>query len=352
MPFFLSANTFKQQAKTLVKHWPFGTLKTTKAHRLLSELYGYRDDHHYHKLLDQSPSSLTPVSEEVLLANYRDWVKKLADLGSMNQIQARAMLHRLWPAYLNEKAPLSSKLYAASFRFHGECNDFLNENQAAAFIDYAFDDRPSVKDCIEALGIPHPEVGAIKVNEQWVDFKHLMMDGERVEVFPNPDAQTTHPLPYKPDGAPSFLLDVHLGGLVRYLRLAGFDCLHEDKDYGDAVLAEVAANDAHILLTRDIGLLKRSKVKYGRWIRNVLPELQFKEVVGHYRLSDAFHPLSRCVRCNGMIKPVAVEAIRDRVPERVLEWQTDFKQCESCSQVYWRGSHFEKIMRILQDGKQ
>ncbi|MFC4159082.1 Mut7-C RNAse domain-containing protein [Chitinimonas lacunae] len=351
MPFFISAKTFKHQAKVLVKYWPFKTLKTTEARQLLSQLYGYKDNHHYRKILAQPSVALIPLSEEVLLTHYKPWVKKLADLGSINQTQAKAILHKLWPAYLDEKAPLSDKLYSAKFRFHGECNDFLSAEKASVPIDYAFDDRPSVKDAIEALGVPHTEVGAIKVDDHWVEFKHLMMDGQQVEVFPNPYSQTPYPLPYKPQGVPSFLLDVHLAALARYLRLAGFDCLHEGKDYGDAVLAEVAATDEHILLTRDIGLLKRSKVKYGRWIRNTSPEYQFKEVVDHYRLHDFFKPLSRCVRCNGAIEAVDIEEVRDRVPERVLEWQTDFKQCARCSQVYWKGSHFEKIMQILQKGQ-
>ena len=49
---------------------------------------------------------------------------------------------------------------------------------------YAFDGEPAVKDAIEAVGVPHPEVDAIVVNDVPVWFAHRMRDGDRVEVYP------------------------------------------------------------------------------------------------------------------------------------------------------------------------
>jgi|SRR5215831_355506 len=58
----------------------------------------------------------------------------------------------------------------AVFRFHGEMNDFLPTNRR----ENAFPDRfllpASVKDMIEALGVPHTEVDIILVNDGPVDF--------------------------------------------------------------------------------------------------------------------------------------------------------------------------------------
>ncbi|WP_020558568.1 Mut7-C RNAse domain-containing protein [Thiofilum flexile] len=349
MPFSISANTLKHQAKIVVKFWPFKHIKTTQARQLLTQLYGYKDDHHYQKLLASPHAPFAPITESVLISQYKLWVKNLADLGSMNQNQAKALLHQLWPAYLNQQIALTDKLYRVSFRFYGDCNDFLAGEMLNQDISYAFDDRPSIKDSIEALGIPHTEVGAIQVDQQWVGFEYLLQDGQTVKVFPHPNQDTTHPLPYMPSPRPCFLLDVHLGALARYLRLAGFNCLHENQDYGDAVLAEIAASHTCILLTRDIGLLKRSKIKYGRWIRNVLPEQQFKEVVQHYQLHSAFQPFTYCVKCNGHIKPVAKNSVQALVPAGVFAWQQDYQQCQNCGQVFWKGSHFKKIMQILQE---
>lgn len=348
MPYYLSAASFKRQAKLLVKHWPFSAIKTTQARELLSQLYGYKTHHDYQKLLNEAPHTLLPITAELLLVHYTAWVKKLADLGSMNQIQARQLLQHLWANYLLDQHPLSAKLYQASVQFYGCCADFIDQDLAATTFQYRFDDRPAIKDAVEAMGVPHPEVGGLRVNGDWVNFDYLLMHSDHVEVFPVPCLISTVPLPYTPKGRPSFLLDVHLGGLARYLRMAGFDCVYESQhDYGDALLATFAATHDHILLTRDIGLLKRSKVKYGRWVRNILPEQQFKEIVSHYQLINDFQPFSRCIKCNGQIALVEKQQVAARVPARIFDERNEFSQCQSCQQIYWKGSHFDKIQQML-----
>ena len=72
----------------------------------------------------------------------------------------------------------------AVFRFHGELNDFLTTNRR----EYAFPHRfllpASVKDMIEALGVPHTEVDIILVNDFPVDFGYLVQDGDSFSVYP------------------------------------------------------------------------------------------------------------------------------------------------------------------------
>lgn len=348
MPYYLSAASFKRQAKLLVKHWPFSAIKTTQARELLSQLYGYKTHHDYQKLLHEAPHTLLPITAELLLAHYTAWVKKLADLGSMNQIQARQLLQHLWANYLLDQHPLSTKLYQATILFYGCCADFVHAKDNRDQVNYRFDDRPAIKDVVEAIGVPHPEVGGLRINNQWVGFDYLLMNGDVVEVFPNPCTISSRPLPFKPEHRPCFLLDVHLGGLARYLRMAGFDCLYQSQhDYGDALLATLAATNDYILLTRDIGLLKRGKVKYGRWVRQILPEQQFKEIVQHYQLVSEFRPFSRCIKCNGQITSVKKQQVAERIPPRILEEQNEFSQCQSCQQIYWKGSHFDKIQQML-----
>lgn len=346
MPFRISPASLKQQAKVVVKEWPFQSIQTARARDILCKLYGYRDNHHFRKILFED-YSLAPLDKDVLLHHYPILVKKLADLGSMNQIQARQLLHKLWPHYLNNSISPGQKLYSSEFFFRGNCKDFLNT--ASDTVSYHFDDRPSVKDAIEAIGIPHPEVGDINVNGVTVDFGYQLQNHDSVEVLPCTSGCT---LPYLPEGKITFLLDVHLAGLARYLRMAGFDCLHDKKDHGDALLAATASGGDYILLTRDIGLLKRGIVKYGHWVREVTPELQFREIIRHYRLEEQFRPLSLCIKCNGDIQPALPEKVADKVPDDLLKRETDFRQCTSCHQVYWKGSHYMKIMRILENARQ
>lgn len=351
MPFYISTKNLKQQAKTLVAHWPFSGFKTAYARNILSQLYGFDSSHHYSKVMRGDTSTLLPLSSETIRNNYIYSVQRLAKLGSMNHMQARTLLHKLWPAYLGNQAPLKEKLYLAHIRFYGACNDFITPELATRNLQYTFDDPPSIKDAIEALGVPHPEVGAICIDKKWVDFDARLYDGMQVEVFPNPHIPAKLKLPYKPQTETTFLLDVHLGRLARYLRMAGFDCLHDNKDHGDALLAELSANNSYILLTRDIGLLKRAKIKYARWVRNTSPEDQFKEIISYYQLHDELKPMSRCINCNGTIKNEEKSRVKNEVPEGVYNSLNTFRRCSNCSQVYWKGTHQEKIEAIIHSAK-
>ena len=72
----------------------------------------------------------------------------------------------------------------AYFRFYAELNDFLPPSQRGREFPHPFPDHPAVKDRIEALGVPHPEVDLILVNGVSVGFEHLLQDGDRVSVYP------------------------------------------------------------------------------------------------------------------------------------------------------------------------
>lgn len=233
----------------------------------------------------------------------------------------------------------------ASIKFYGNCCDFLDKS----IIEYTFNKSPSVKDAIESIGVPHTEVGAIRVNNQWLNFEHLVYDGDEIDVYPNP--HQSNRLPYLPSGKPIFLLDVHLGVLVRYLRMVGINCLYESEDLGDEQLAKMAGENDYILLSRDIGLLKRGCVKYGHWMRNTSGEEQLIEVVEHYQLHNQLAPFTRCIKCNGIIEAIEAKAVKDKVPEGVYQWQKEFKHCIDCSQIYWQGTHLQKMMKILEKVK-
>lgn len=72
----------------------------------------------------------------------------------------------------------------ADFRFHAELNYFLPPSQQQVSFTHCFKGRASIKDMIEALGVPHPEVDAIAVNGEAVDFSYIVQDGDRIEVYP------------------------------------------------------------------------------------------------------------------------------------------------------------------------
>jgi len=119
----------------------------------------------------------------------------------------------------------------AFFRFYRELNDFLPEQRKDSIIIYNFNGNPSVKDAIEAIGVPHVEVDVIMINGASVRFSHLLRNGDRVEVWPGfndlSGSDVIHLLK-KHRGEMRYILDVHLGRLARLLRLIGFDTLYTD----------------------------------------------------------------------------------------------------------------------------
>jgi uncharacterized protein with PIN domain len=150
-----------------------------------------------------------------------------------------------------------------------------------------------------------------------------------------------------PKGEPRFVLDVHLGTLARYLRMLGLDTLYRNNS-ADEELAFLSAEQARILLTRDVGLLKSSIVTYGHFMRTVRPHAQLDEVIRRYGLKRWAKPFTRCMACNGKLLPVEKHAVLASLPEQVAQVFHDFKQCDSCARVYWEGSHMTRMRDLVQ----
>jgi hypothetical protein len=69
-------------------------------------------------------------------------------------------------------------------RVYGSLNDFLPAVQRQVPIPASFAGARSVKDLVESLGVPHPEIELILVNGESASFDQLGQDGDRVAVFP------------------------------------------------------------------------------------------------------------------------------------------------------------------------
>jgi hypothetical protein len=239
----------------------------------------------------------------------------------------------------------------AWFRFYAELNDFLPRNSRGRDVGYAFRGAPTVKDAIEAQGVPHVEVDLILADGVSVGFGHLLHDGARVSVYPvfeTLDVAELVRLRPAPLRVPCFACDAHLGKLARRLRLLGFDTLYRN-DWDAADLASVAAAERRCLLTRDLGLLKRGEVERGYWLRATDPGLQIREVIDRLDLRGSARPFSRCLVCNGELEAIAKTEILDELPPRTRRDHDEFRNCPACGRIYWRGSHHERLERTVRD---
>ncbi|PSN13508.1 twitching motility protein PilT [filamentous cyanobacterium CCT1] len=235
------------------------------------------------------------------------------------------------------------------FRFYAELNDFLSPERKQTAFTHRLNEPASIKDAIEALGVPHPEVELILVNGESVGFDYLTQDGDRISVYPHfktLEVEGTSLVRPAPLPQIKFVLDVHLGKLATYLRLLGFDTLYRN-DYGDEALAQISSQQQRILLTQDRGLLKRSMVTHGYIVRFHAPEQQAKEVLDRFHLHDAVAPLERCPRCNGPLIAVDKAAIGDRIPPLTRLHYDEFSRCQSCGQIYWKGAHYDRIQQLV-----
>lgn len=236
----------------------------------------------------------------------------------------------------------------ATFRFYGELNDFLAPVRRRQDVTLRCAQAATTKHMIEALGVPHTEVDAILVNGEWSGFERLLAEGDRVAVYPAfgvlalPPGQRLQPVPPEP----RFVADAHLGALARYLRMAGFDTLYENS-FDDDTVERIAAEDDRTILTRDRELLKRRHVSHGCYVHALKPEQQFREIVARLALAGRGQPFSLCLHCNLPLRPVDKAAVADRLPAAVRLEQDEFRTCERCGRIYWKGSHYRRMSALL-----
>jgi uncharacterized protein with PIN domain/sulfur carrier protein ThiS len=239
--------------------------------------------------------------------------------------------------------------FSASFAFFGSLSDFLSPEERGRPISYAFRGTPSVKDAIEALGVPHVEVDAILVNGEPAHFDHPLHDGDQVRVHPldaSPESDPVLHLQSAPPALPAFVADVHLRRLARTLRLLGFDTLH-CADLADTDIVRVSREERRIVLTRDRQVLKHGKLAHGYWVRSTDPETQAREVVRRFGLAAHARPFTRCIVCNGLLRRADKDAVRERIPPRTALWLNEYRECPDCRRLYWWGTHGVRLQGLV-----
>ena len=241
------------------------------------------------------------------------------------------------------------RVRTAEFRFYEELNDFLPAERRKVAFPYRFEGTPAVRDLIQAIGVPHSAVDLVLVNGRSVEFSERLCGGERVAVYPVFERLDITPvvrLRPEPLRESRFALDVHLGKLARGLRLLGFDTAYR-RQWDDAALIDHAVAERRIILTRDIGLLKQSRVTHGHWVRSDDPETQLQEIVDTFDLARQARPFSRCLECNGPIRPIGKAAVAERLEPEIRAQFEQFWHCAGCGRVYWRGSHYQALLGRL-----
>lgn len=235
-------------------------------------------------------------------------------------------------------------------RVYAELNDFLDPESRGVTVRRPFRSHQTVKDVLEAMGIPHTEVDLILVNGDPRGFDHRPDTGDRIAAYPVFEALDIAPaarLRPAPLRDPRFVVDVNLGGLARLLRVLGFDVWWRS-DADDAALVDVSLDQHRILLTRDRGLLKRRAVTHGLFVHAEQPEEQVLEVIRRLDLRDRLAPLTRCLRCNGSLVPVTKGQVIENLEPLTRRYYDEFSRCTECGRIYWPGSHHARLVALVQ----
>lgn len=238
----------------------------------------------------------------------------------------------------------------ATIRFYGDLAKLIPGKPSKYIIERTIPEPTSAKDLIEACGVPHTEVDLILIDNQPVDFSYLIEKNERISVYPvfcELEIPVSVRLQKRSITSPLFLADVNLGKLARYLRMAGFDTAYSNEAEDDELISQMQGED-RVLLTRDRKLLMRNAVKKGYWPRSDHPAEQFKEVLTRFDLIDEVIPFSRCINCNGVLQTVAKKDVINQLEPLTKKHFNRFSQCPDCKQIYWAGSHRDRLDPILE----
>lgn len=212
------------------------------------------------------------------------------------------------------------------FFFEGDLSLFLLPSLRGREVERSWSVTDTLMHVVESIGVPHTEVARIE--------RH----GDLIRVYPRGRERLEDP---------RFVLDQHLGRLAAYLRMLGFNTRHTVPS-PDRELAGISSAEDRVLLTRDVGLLKRKEVRRGYFVRATDPRAQLLEVVKRFCLVDAIVPFTRCFVCNTLLETVARSAVASQLPERTADLHDDFMRCPTCRRVYWKGTHYDRMQMLIE----
>ena len=235
-------------------------------------------------------------------------------------------------------------------RFYEELNDFLSTDIKKRDICVSVDKGRTVGSLIKSFGVPDSAVDLILVNGRAVNFSYALTENDRVSVYPvfeTFDISSITKLRDTPLRDLKFICDVHLGRLAKYLRMLGFDTWYEN-DYADKKILDLSDKQKRILLTKNKKLLENKKITRGVLVKQAEPRRQLTEIVNYFDLKTSANPLSRCLICNGTIEKIKKEALGHQVKPSILKKYDTFFRCTGCDHIYWKGTHFESMMRWVE----
>ncbi len=140
-----------------------------------------------------------------------------------------------------------------------------------------------------------------------------------------------------------FFCNGMLGKLCKYLRMCGIDTLYSNEGLRSLILAR---KENRIFLTRNIKLKDKEGVFF---VESEMLPIQLRTVIKYFNLKDELNFFSRCLCCNEILMNIAKEEIKNLIPFYTYKNFNEFARCPKCQRIYWRGSHYEKMVKDVKE---
>lgn len=233
-------------------------------------------------------------------------------------------------------------------RFHPEFDIFLKKHPEQE-IHYELTRKAPLLDILEALGVPHTEIGEIFNGNRELTLNHIPQKDMALKVNPvTAPFDVTQPSRLRPVPYPRlrFIVDENVAKLASLLRIMGLDTVYF-QGIDDRELAHIAHGEKRVVLSKDIQLFKRKVIVFGRFIRAITPLSQLREVCDFFTFHEPYKPFSRCLNCNTPLTPVDKQDILHRLEPKTKRYFHDFKWCSTCDKIIWKGSHHDHMVESL-----
>lgn len=176
----------------------------------------------------------------------------------------------------------------ATFRFYEELNDFLPKHRRKRDFRTEFEGKRSIKDMVEALGVPPAKIDLILANGGPVGFDHILQDGDRFSVYPvfeTLNIKNITRLRETPLRETRFMADKNLGAIASALQLLGLDVCF-DPALSDREIVEISNREKRILLTKSRKLLQSSEVTHAVFVHPGTTSQQVQKIIEYLDLKD------------------------------------------------------------------
>ena len=141
-----------------------------------------------------------------------------------------------------------------------------------------------------------------------------------------------------------FIIDEMIIGLVKWLRILGFDTVAIPFIKGEKI--------------KDITsryFITGSKKHFEEWQDQKKVFIPFTSVSKQLNylnkelnIFEKIKFLSRCLLCNTKLFSVNKSEITDDIPSKVMEKFDRYYQCPNCNKIYWEGGHVQRKLDKLQ----